>query len=77
MGVTPVNTAGICTWTSANQLSAYYLSMFNPGAAETFRFTFEEGQLKMEIVPPVGRRMGPPGATQPPANNLIITGIGM
>ena len=74
MGVTPVRTAGICTWTSDNQLSAYYLSMFNPGSTETFRFTFEGEQLKMEIIAPTGRRMGSPGMQQPQASNLIFTG---
>jgi CubicO group peptidase (beta-lactamase class C family) len=74
MGVTPVRTAGICTWTAANQLSAYYLSMFNPGSAETFKFTFEGEQLKMEIIAPSGRRLGPPGMQQPEPVNLIFTG---
>jgi len=74
MGVTPVNTAGICSWTNDNQLSAYYLSMFNPGSAETFRFSFEGDQLKIEIVAPSGRRLGPPGMQQPEPVNLILTG---
>jgi hypothetical protein len=74
MGVTPVRTAGICTWTAGNQLSAYYLSMFNPGSAETFRFTFEGDKLKMEILVPPGRRMGPPGMPQPEPVNLFFTG---
>ncbi len=74
MGVTPVNTAGICSWTNDNQLSAYYLSMFNPGSAETFRFSFEGDQLKIEIVAPSGRRLGPPGMQQPEPANLILTG---
>jgi CubicO group peptidase (beta-lactamase class C family) len=77
MGVTPVRTAGICTWTDADQLSAYYLSMFNPGSTETFRFTFEGDQLKMEVVAPSGRRLGPPGMEQPEPRNLILTGIKM
>ena len=74
MGVTPVHTAGICTWTTANQLSAYYLSMFNPGSDETFQFTFEGDQLKMEILAPTRRRQGPPGMEQPASGNLIFTG---
>jgi CubicO group peptidase (beta-lactamase class C family) len=77
MGVTPVRTAGICTWTAENQLSAFYLSMFNPGSTETFKFTFEGDQLKMEIIAPAGRRLGPPGAPQPAPVNLIYTGIKM
>jgi len=83
MGVTSVRTAGICTWTATNQLSAYYLSMFNPGSTETFKFTFEGDQLKMEIVaPPAQRRpqgaQGPQTAT-PPAEpkNLVFTGSKM
>ncbi len=77
MGVTPVRTAGICSWTDVNQLSAFYLSMFNPGSTETFRFTFEGDTLKMEIVAPSGRRLGPPGMVQPEPVNLIFTGIKM
>ncbi len=77
MGVTPVHTAGICTWTNADQLSAFYLSMFNPGSTETFRFTFEGDHLKMEIVAPSGRRLGPPGMQQPEPVNLILTGTKM
>jgi CubicO group peptidase (beta-lactamase class C family) len=77
MGVTPVHTAGICTWTAGNQLSAYYLSMFNPGSTETFQFTFEGDQLKMEIVPPSRRPQGPPGMQQPESVNLIFTGTKM
>lgn len=74
MGVTPVHTAGICTWTADNKLSAHYLSMFNPGSTETFRFTFEGDQLNMEIVAPAGRRMGPPGMQQPQSQNHVFTG---
>ena len=74
MGVTPVHTAGICTWTDENQLSAYYLSMFNPGSDERMQFTFDGDQLKMEIIAPTGRRPGPPGMTQPEPVNLIFTG---
>jgi CubicO group peptidase (beta-lactamase class C family) len=77
MGVTPVRTAGICTWTASDQLSAYYLSMFNPGSTETFRFTFAGEKLKMEIIPPAGRRLGPPGMQQPEQRNIIFTGTRM
>jgi CubicO group peptidase (beta-lactamase class C family) len=77
MEVTPVHTAGICTWTATNQLSAYYLSMFNPGSNETFRFTFEGDQLKMEIMAPSRRSLGPPGMQQPESGNLIFTGTKM
>jgi hypothetical protein len=74
MGVTPVHTAGICTWTAEDQLSAYYLSMFNPGSTDTFKFTFEGDQLKMEIAAPTGRRMGPPGMQRQQQANLVFTG---
>jgi CubicO group peptidase (beta-lactamase class C family) len=77
MGVTPVQTAGICTWTSDEQLSAYYLSMFNPGSTETFRFTFTGEKLKMEIIPPAGRRMGPPGMQQAPQKVIEFNGTKM
>ena len=77
MGVTPVQTAGICTWTAEDKLSAYYLSMFNPGSTETFLFTFEADKLKMEIVAPPRRRPGPPGIQQPEPVNLIFTGTKM
>lgn len=74
MSVTPVNTAGICSWTAENQLSLYYLSMFNPGSTETIQFTFEGDNLNMEIVAVTRRRMGPPGMQQPDPNNIIFTG---
>lgn len=74
MGVTPVNTAGICTWTDENHLAAHYLSMFNPGSTETFNFAFEGDQFKMEVIAPTMRRMGPPGTPQPETRNLVFTG---
>lgn len=77
MGVTPVHTAGICTWTSENQLSAYYLSMFNPGSDETMRFTFDGDQLKMELIAPVGPRLGPPTMKPEEPKNIVITGTKM
>lgn len=77
MGVTPVHTAGICTWTSNNQLSAYYLSMFNPGSDETMRFTFDGDQLKMELVAPTGTRLGPPTMEKQEPKNIVIIGSKM
>jgi len=77
MGVTPVRTAGICTWTDADHLSAYYQSMFNPGSTETFTFTFEGDRLRMEVVAPTGRRPGPPGMARPARKNLVSTGTKM
>jgi CubicO group peptidase (beta-lactamase class C family) len=81
MGVTPVQTAGICTWTSPDQLSAFYLSMFNPGSTETFQFTFESDKLNMEIiVPPATRRPGAPGIQAPQSAQpvpVVFTGTKM
>jgi hypothetical protein len=74
MGVTPVRTAGICTWTAPDQLSAYYLSMFNPGSDENFRFTFDGDNVKVEIIAPSRRSLGPPGMQQPEPVNLVFTG---
>jgi hypothetical protein len=74
MGVTPVHTAGMCTWTAENQLSAYYLSMFNPGSTENFLFTFDDDNLEIQIKAPTMRFPGPPGMQQPESANLIITG---
>ena len=73
-GITPVHTAGICSWTSENQLSAYYLSMFNPGSAENFLFTFDGDQLEMVIKAPTMRLQGPPGILQQEPTNLLLTG---
>jgi CubicO group peptidase (beta-lactamase class C family) len=77
MGITPVQTAGTCTWTSDNQLSAYYLSMFNPGSTETFQFTFNGDHLKMEMVAPSQLRQNTPGIQQPESGTPIFTGTKM
>jgi CubicO group peptidase (beta-lactamase class C family) len=74
MGVTPVHTAGICSWTSENQLSACYLSLFNPGSKEDLLFTFDDDKLKMEIKAPILRLPGPPGMQQTESASLIFTG---
>ncbi len=49
MGVTPYNTAGMCAWTSSDVLEAEYISLFNPGMKEDFKFTFSGDTLKMEV----------------------------
>ncbi|MBQ0044664.1 MAG: serine hydrolase [Bacteroidales bacterium] len=49
MNSTPVNTAGLCAWTGEDELSAYWLSMFNVGAAETLVFNFNEKGMAMTI----------------------------
>ena len=77
MGVTPVHTAGICAWTSNNQLSAYYLSMFNPGSDETMRFTFDGDQVIMELIAPTGPRLGPPTMEKQATKNIVIRGSKM
>ena len=48
--VTPYYSAGICSWTGKNELSAQSLSFFNAGSTENFRFTFDGDNLKMELV---------------------------
>jgi CubicO group peptidase (beta-lactamase class C family) len=77
MGVTPVRTAGLCTWKAVDQLSAFYLSMFNPGSTETFQFTFEGDKLNMEIMAPPRNRLGPPGMQLQESKNLILKGTKM
>jgi hypothetical protein len=77
MGVTPVRTAGLCTWKAVDQLSAFYLSMFNPGSTETFQFTFEDDKLNMEIMAPPRNRLGPPGMQLQESKNLILKGTKM
>ena len=75
MGITPVNTAGICTWKDKDQLSAYYLSMFNAGASENFLFTFDGDRLRMEIkAPEMPPRPGLPGMQQQAPENIILNG---
>jgi CubicO group peptidase (beta-lactamase class C family) len=74
MGVTPFNTAGICTWTAPEKLSAYCLSMFNPGAEETFKFTFDKDKLNIEIVPPSRSPMAPRGIAQQETIKIVLTG---
>ncbi|WP_162623211.1 serine hydrolase domain-containing protein [Confluentibacter sediminis] len=74
MGVTPVKTAGIYTWTASNKLSAYYQSFFNPGTNETFHFTFEDENITMEIEAPASLP-GPPDRQKVPMNNIVLKGI--
>lgn len=49
MGVTPYNTAGMCAWSSQDVLEAEYISLFNPGMKEDFKFTFAGDTLKLEV----------------------------
>lgn len=49
MGVTPYNTAGMCSWSAPDVLEAEYLSMFTPGQKEDFKFTFSGDTVRMEV----------------------------
>ncbi len=50
MNVTPYTTAGIYSWNSDTQLTAYYLSTFNINTNETFVFDFSQDNATMTIV---------------------------
>ena len=73
MNTTPVTTAGWCSWTAADVLEAYYLSLFNGGASERFRFSFspDRDELTVTIVAPEQR--GRPGAAPAPSRDLTLT----
>lgn len=58
MGVTPYRMAGMASWENETVLNTYYLSMFNTGSSESFRFTFTDNFLKMEILAPSSTRRG-------------------
>ncbi|MCR4864916.1 MAG: beta-lactamase family protein [Bacteroidales bacterium] len=62
--VTPYYSAGMCSWTAKDQLSAQSLSFFNAGATENFRFTFDGDKLKMEIL-----------GSGPNASNALLEGV--
>ncbi len=76
MGVTPVTTAGYCSWTGPGELSAYYLSLFNNGCQESFRFSFSEGydELTITIAGPQPRgRGGAAPAVQSASRDVVLT----
>ena len=76
MGTTPVTTAGYCSWTGLNELSAYYLSLFNNGCQETFRFSFAEDydELTVTIVGPQPRtRPGAAPAAPAASRDIVMT----
>ena len=76
MGVTPMTTAGYCSWTASDELSAYYLSLFNNGCRESFRFGFSEGfdELKITIVgPPPRTRPGAAPAAPAASRDIVMT----
>jgi len=76
MGVTPMTTAGYCSWTAPEELSAYYLSLFNNGCQENFRFAFSEGfdELTITIVGPQPRtRPGAAPAAPAASRDIVMT----
>ena len=76
MGVTPMTTAGYCSWTAPEELSAYYLSLFNNGCQESFRFGFSEGfdELTITIVGPQPRtRPGAAPAAPAASRDIVMT----
>ena len=73
MGTTPVTTAGYCAWADALELDAFYLSLFNNGCQESFRFSFSEGfdGLTVTVVAPQQRAR--PGAAPAPSRDIVLT----
>ncbi len=73
MGTTPVTTAGYCAWADTFELDAYYLSLFNNGCQESFRFNFSEGfdELTVTVVAPQQRAR--PGAAPAPSRDIVLT----
>ena len=72
MGTTPVTTAGYCSWTSADELGAYYLSLFNNGCQERFRFTFSPDRNDLTVTV-VGPSMGPGRGAGPQNRSVVLT----
>ena len=69
-------TAGYCSWTAPEELSAYYLSLFNNGCQESFRFGFSEGfdELTITIVGPQPRtRPGAAPAAPAASRDIVMT----
>ena len=75
MGVTPVTTAGWCAWTAPDELGAYYLSLFNNGCQERFRFTFspDRDELTVTVVAPPARRFQGNPAPAPATRDVTLT----
>ena len=73
MGTTPVTTGGCCAWTGKDELTARYVSLFNNGCQETFRFLFsgDRNELTVTVVAPQGRVRpgGPAGAPR----DIVLT----
>ena len=75
MGVTPMTTAGWCAWTAPGELGAYYLSLFNNGCQERFRFNFspDRDELTVTVVAPQPRRFQGNPAPAPATRDVTLT----
>ena len=75
MNTTPVTTAGWCCWTAPDELGAYYLSLFNTGCQERFRFSFspDRDELTITFVAPEQRRFPGNQAPVPSSRDIILT----
>ena len=75
MNTTPMTTAGWCAWTGADELGAYYLSLFNNGCQERFRFSFspDRNELTVTVVAPQPRRFQGNPAPAPATRDITMT----
>ena len=75
MNTTPMTTAGWCSWTGADELGAYYLSLFNNGCQERFRFNFspDRNDLTITVLAPQPRRFQGNPAPVPATRDIILT----
>jgi len=73
MGTTPVTTAGYCVWADAFELDAYYLSLFNNGCQESFRFNFSEGFDELTVTMVAPQQRARPGAAPAPSRDIVLT----
>ena len=75
MNTTPVTTAGWCCWTAPDELGAYYLSLFNNGCQERFRFSFspDRDELTITFVAPEQRRFPGNQAPVPSSRDIVLT----
>lgn len=74
MWTTPSTTAGTCSWMDRRELQACYLSFFNNGAKETFKFSFSENfdELTVTIVGPQPRVRPGAAPAAPAASRDIV-----
>ncbi len=75
MNTTPMTTAGWCCWTAPDELGAYYLSLFNNGCQERFRFSFspDRDELTITFVAPELRRFPGNQAPAPSTRDITLT----